>query len=98
MSTDYDKQFEEAHEVLETVQSDGFKTLMVNIEAEIKATEIEVDRARKDMLEGVRKGGIDSERFVQNIIRCEAKLEGLRFITSQVSFFERKKEQAVKHL
>ena len=98
MSKDYEKQFDEAHEVLETVQSDGFQTLLKTIEAEIKSLEVEVDRARNEMLEAVRKEGVDSERFVQNIIRCEAKLEGLRFITSQVSFFERKKEQAVKKL
>lgn len=98
MGTDYNKQFDEAHEVLETVQSDGFQTLIKSIEAEITSIEVEVERAQNEMLEAVRKGGVDSERFVQNIVRCNAKLEGLRFITSQVSFFERKKEQAVKHL
>lgn len=98
MSKDYQEQFDVSHEVLEVVDSEGFKVLIGTVEQEIEKVGKDIVRARADMLNAVRDGGVDSEKLVQQLIRFEARLEGLQFIISQVSFFRRKKDEAVKHL
>lgn len=98
MATDYEKQFEEAHEVTEIANSDGFKRLMGEVDAEIANTQSQVDRIRNDMQEAIRAGGVDSERIVQQLTRLDARLGGLQFISKQVERFKAKKQQASKHI
>lgn len=98
MAKDYQKQFDEALEVIQVSESEGFKTLMLKLETEIGQVRADIDRANDDMLEQVRKEGVESEKFVQKVIRLKARMEGLQFIISQVSFFRRRRDEAVKNL
>lgn len=95
---DYQKQFDIAHEVVEVSQSDGFKTLMSSVEQQLAQVQVEIDSINDDMLEAVRKEGVNSEKFVQRLIRLTARRDGLKFIISEVEHHKKLREEASKHI
>lgn len=98
MSKDYQTQFDEALEVIQISESEGYKTLMGKLTGEMDRMESERKKIQDSMLEEVRKGGVSSENVVQQLIRVEARLDGLKYIINQVSFFERRRDEASNHL
>ena len=98
MSRDYQIQFDEALEVIQITESEGFKTLMGKLDNEMSRMESERKTIQDSMLEEVRKGGVNSENVVQQLIRVEARLDGLKYIINQVSFFARRRDEASNHL
>jgi len=95
---DYEKQFEEAHEVTEIANSDGFKILMGTVDEEIANVQQQVARVHQEMQESIRKGGVDSEKVVQQLTRLDARLAGLQFISNQVERFKGRKATASKQI
>lgn len=98
MSKDYQRQFDEAYEVLEVSESEGFKTLMGDVHQQITSLESQIENIQKDMLHGVRDDGIDSHKFIQKLIYLNAKKEGLKFISTRVDSFRKRRDEASNKL
>lgn len=96
--TDYQRQFDIAHEVVEVSQADGFKTLMKEVEEQIASIESQIERLNSEMLLAVRKGGVNSEKHVQQLIELTAYAKGLKFISKQVDLFRKKRDEASNKL
>ena len=96
--SNYQEQYDIAHEVLEITQSEGFKTLQSALDGKVSQVKNALGRANSDLLQAVKREGVDSEKYVQKVVALSAELDGLQFITNQVSFHRKKKEEAAKHL
>lgn len=95
--TDYQRQFDEAHEVLEIADSDGFKRLMQDVETQITSIESQVESLHKEMLRSV-EDGIDPNHYVQKLIALNARKQGLQFISKRLTFFRKKRDEASNKL
>lgn len=98
MSKDYQRQFDEAYEVLEIAESDGFKTLMADVEQQITSLDSQIETAQRDMLKGVRDEGIDAYSFIQKLVYLNAKREGLKFISTRIDTFRKRRDEASNKL
>lgn len=98
MTQNYQKQFDIAHEVLETTDSEGFKTLLSALQEKISQVNTAIGRLNSEMLQQVEKGGVDSDKFVQRVVALEAERKGLQFIINQVAIHRKRKDEAAKHL
>lgn len=98
MGKDYQAQYDQALEVLEVVDSEGFQVLMEVLVTRQVAIKTELDRHNKDVLRTASDGNLDSERHVQKTIALQAELKGLEFISTQVELFRKKKKEASKRI
>lgn len=96
--SNYQEQYDIAHEVLEITQSEGFKTLQSALNDKVTQVTNALGRANADLLQAVKREGVDSERYVQKVVALSAELDGLQFITNQVELHRKRKESAAKHL
>lgn len=94
MSKDYQRQYDEAHEVLEVAESDGFKTLMKENATQVASIDSQIVTVQKNMLRAVKDGGVDSHKYVQQLIELNARKEGLLFISNRIDFFRKKRDEA----
>jgi len=96
--SNYQEQYDIAHEVLEITDSEGFKTLLTELQSKVTQVTNALGRANSDMVDAVKREGVDSERYVQKVVALSAELNGLQFITNQVELHRKRKESAAKHL
>ena len=87
--SNYQEQYDIAHEVLEITQSEGFKTLQSELNAKVSQVRNALGRANSDLLLEVKRDGIDSETYVQKVVALSAELDGLEFINKQVELHRR---------
>lgn len=96
---DYQAQFDKAHDVTEIIEANGFVILVEDLENEIERIEEEIEREQEAMRTGVAdRQLVDSEHYTQVMIGLNATLNGLRFISNQVEYYQRRKQEAIKHL
>ncbi len=97
--SNYQAQFDKAHSVTEITEANGFVILAEDLENEVGRVEEEIEREQEAMRTGIEEGdSVDSEHYTQRMIGLNAQLIGLRFISNQIEYYERRKEEAIKHL
>lgn len=97
--TDYQAQFDKAHSVTEITEVNGFVILVADLDDEIARVEDDIERENEALRKGIDdKSAVDSEHYTQTMIALNAKLNGLRFISNQIEYYQRRKDEAIKKL
>ena len=96
---DYQAQFDKAHSVTEITEANGFVILVEDLEDEIARVEDDIEQEQEALRDAVhKKETVDTEHYTQQMIALNSQLIGLRFISNQVEYYQRRKEEAIKKL
>ena len=84
--------FDEAHEVLEVWDTEGFKLVRDRLDDEIKTAEGNLKRIQDDMTREAKDGGVDAHQTINQLVYWNGRRDGLMFLSNQIESAKRDKE------
>lgn len=97
MAIDYDKQFENARSVADTIESPGWQLLKDDLEREIERIELDEQAVAVDIASQIKKGET-AEQIVVKLAALQARHAGLSFIFEAVEGWKKRGRHAQDNL